>query len=502
MEPPGMPKDLSGCPAYIKDGKEPGSTSPADKSVATLTPKPDDSAANNENEDDRMTAIVDLMEPKKKKKTKRKPKSKRGLNKPTGFEEYSADAPMTPEQFEEEKSIYDSSRPLIHRIEDALLRYMKNRRIESDRRHVFMKYLSYGGVEVGPNMFAGVDEQDMKEMDKEQILVTRAQTSIDNDKLNLPVDFDAVVRGYLTSYFPYFFNPETEEMVKLATVTIRNFLSYLLYHDVCSEYKENIDAARKSCDIASKELWENQQFTAKAPGDFNAACSTLFGGFLYNHYVEDDKWKNPKDKGVRMTKDIARKVVKFALAGAGSNEQARRFRDLANDNELRALLVEDIHGFEITAIFPIETDVKTFYQEYAPDLHPVGRLTARAYFDPGKPMYDLSPEELLEWESGNIQMPEFEFFLEENLLKHCYPGMRVITSVWELNCGLHFFEDIQTTYSSIYTVLCNDLMLGWKKPRDLTAGEDDEDDEDAGEGAGKYSGKINGGNAGNVEATM
>lgn len=74
---------------------------------------------------------------------------------------------------------------------------MKNRRIESDRRHVFMKYLTYGGVDVGPKMFAGVDERDMKEMDNEQILNVRAQTSIDHEKENLLVDFDAVVRGYL-----------------------------------------------------------------------------------------------------------------------------------------------------------------------------------------------------------------------------------------------------------------------------------------------------------------
>lgn len=277
-------------------------------------------------------------------------------------------------------------------------------------------------------------------------------------------------------------------MIELGTVTIRNFMSYLLYHDVCREYNENIDAARKSCDIASKELWDNQQFTNKAPGDFNSGCSTLFGGFLYDLYVESDKWENPRDNGVRMTKEIARKVVKFALAGAGSNEQAQRFRDLANNDALRAMLVEDIHGFEVTAVYPVEPDVRVFYQQYATDLHPVGRITARAYIDPGKPQYDLSLEERLDWELGNTQMAEFEFFLEEDLLKHCYPGMKVMTSVWELNCGLHFFEDIQTTYCSIYTVLCNDLMLGWKKPRDLTAGEDEEDEdataagEEAGEG--------------------
>ncbi|KAA8652490.1 hypothetical protein EYZ11_005203 [Aspergillus tanneri] len=423
------------------------------------------------------TAIVDLIGPKKKKKTRRKPKSKRGKNKPTGFEEFYVDAPMTPEQYQEEKELYDISRPLIHRMEDALLRYMKNRRIESDRRHVFMRYLAYGGVDVGQKMFAGMDDKELQEMDSEQVLVARGQTSIKREQLNLSVDFNAVVKGYLTSYFPYFFNPETKEMVRMATVTIRNFLSYLLYHDVCPEHNENIDEARKSCDIASKELWDNQQFTAKTPGDFNTACSTLFGGFLYNIYVEDDQWQNPKDDSVRMTKKVAWKVVKFALAGVGTNAQAGQFRDHANNDALRAMLVEDIHGFEVTEVVPPDNDVRSFYQEYAPDLNPVGRLVGKAYCDPGKPSYDLSPEEHLEWSFGNIHMPEFEFFLEEDLLRHCYPGMKVITSVWELNCGFHYFEDIHTTYCSVYTVLCNDLMLGWKKPRDVTVEEGDDDDE-------------------------
>jgi hypothetical protein len=38
---------------------------------------------------------------------RRKPKSKRGLGKPTGFEEYYADGPMTPEEHEESHQLYD-----------------------------------------------------------------------------------------------------------------------------------------------------------------------------------------------------------------------------------------------------------------------------------------------------------------------------------------------------------------------------------------------------------
>ncbi|OJJ50892.1 hypothetical protein ASPZODRAFT_86615 [Penicilliopsis zonata CBS 506.65] len=430
----------------------------------------------NENEhqgEGQQTAEVELVlpEPKKKKRSK-KPKSKRGKNKPTGFEEYYVDPPITLQEHQEEKEIYDVSRPLLHRIELAILRFQKKRRIETERREVFLKYLAYGGVDVSPRMFGGVDNRDLQEMDKDEILVATGQASIDRDRIDLPIDFDAVVRGYLTSFFPYFFNPDTEDMVKLATVTIRNFLTYLLYHDVCPEYKENIDQARTSCDIAGKELWKNQQFTAKGPGDFNTACSALFGGYFYDMYAVEDEWENPKDEATRMNSAVARKVVKFAIAGAGSDEQAGQFQALANADSLRATHVKDIDGFEVISLNVPDADTLAFYGVHASDLQPVGRVHARAYRDPGKPRIDLSPEEKREWEeqsSGVQNLQEFDFFLEEDLLRLCYPGMKVITSIWELNCGLFFFDEVFTAYSSIYTVLANDLMLGWKKPRDLVA---------------------------------
>ncbi|EAW13015.1 uncharacterized protein ACLA_014520 [Aspergillus clavatus NRRL 1] len=426
---------------------------------------------------------IDWAEAKKKKKKKKKkrsnrPKSKRGKNKPTGFEEYYVDAPITPEEYANEQEIYDV------RMEDAILRYQKNRRIESERREVFLKYLQYGGVDIGPKMFSGLDQRELNGLDSEQILLARGQTSIAQERSDLTIDFNAVVKGYLTSYFPFYFNPENDDMVKLATVTIRNFLSYLLYHDVVPEYKDNIDAARTSCDIATQELWKNQQFTSKGPGDFNTACSTLFGGVFYDHYVEDDQWSNSKDDTVRMTNEVARKVVKFALAGAGTDRQAFKFQELANGNALRAMRVEDIDGFEVTDIIFPDAETKEFYQVHAGDLHPIGRLLGKVYRDPGKPEIDLSPDERGEWVQGPAPAGEFEFFLEENLLRLCYPGMKVLTSVWELNCGVHYFDEILNTYCSIYTVLCNDLMIGWKEPKtlhEIGGEEEDETDEDEGQ---------------------
>jgi hypothetical protein len=82
-------------------------------------------------------------------------------------------------------------------MEDAILRFQKKRRIECDRREIFLKYLQYGGVDISQKMFTGTDQRDLKEMDSEDILLARAQTSIAQEQLNLQIDFNAVVKGFL-----------------------------------------------------------------------------------------------------------------------------------------------------------------------------------------------------------------------------------------------------------------------------------------------------------------
>lgn len=62
---------------------------------------------------------------------------------------------------------------------------------------MFDKYLVYGGVDVGPRMFGGVDERELAEMTKDQKLAARAQTSIPYSRSNFEIDFDLVVKGFL-----------------------------------------------------------------------------------------------------------------------------------------------------------------------------------------------------------------------------------------------------------------------------------------------------------------
>ncbi|KAL4872627.1 hypothetical protein BDV12DRAFT_210521 [Aspergillus spectabilis] len=427
-------------------------------------------------------AAPPLKAPKKKKN--RRPKSKKGRDKPTGFEEYYVDAPITVDEHQFEQGLYHASRPIIHRMEDALLRFQKARRIESDRLEVFTGYLIYGGINVGPKMFAGTDDRDLKKMDKDEILQARGRTTINQEFSHLTIDFNAVVKGFLTSRFPFYYNPYDEDMVKLATVTIRSFLTYILYHDVCPEYKENIDEARKSCDLAAGELWKNQQLMVGGPGDFNTACSTLFGGFQHDLYVENNQWKNPKVDKVQMTRDIAQKVVKFGLAVAGSDELSFSYLEMSKTGSLTVKKLEDIHGFEVTGVQFLDESQREIYQTEAPDLNPVGLLYGTTYWDPGEPEYDLSPAEREEWAERGRQRKELTFFLEESLLALCYPGIKIIAPIWELSCGFHYFEDTVKVYSSMYTPLANEFMIGWKKPRDVAAKGNYEDDEQEGNDAG------------------
>ncbi|WEW60917.1 hypothetical protein PRK78_006405 [Emydomyces testavorans] len=408
-------------------------------------------------QEENAVALNEIVKMKKKKKKKgAKPKKK-----PSGFEEYYVDAPMTPEEYEAEKKLYDV------RLETAIQRYEAKRRMNSERRDVFLKYLSYGGVKVGPKMFEGNDLKDLQRLDSEEIVTATAQTSIPEDRTDWDVDFETVAKGFFSCVIQQFIGLDTEQDVDLVTSTVKNFFNYILYHDVCPEYKENITAARTICDKAKDQLWKIQQANATAPGDFNMACSTLFGGSYFGAYTGDQEWSKDMESA-GMSETTARKVVRFGLAGAGTHEQAVRFCTLANENKLTAKLVHE-DGFEILAITPASPEIKDFYHTHAPDLKPLGKLRARAWRNPELPGADLprgeSPKYVTQDRAGNPA--EYEFFVEDKFLQFYFVGMKIDAHVRELNCGVHYFDTVLAMYCAFHTVLPNESMIGWKEPRDI-----------------------------------
>lgn len=57
--------------------------------------------------------------------------------------------------------------------------------------------MAYGGVDVGPKMFQGVDQRDIEDMDDEDIVTATAQSTIPKDRSEWTVDFELVAKGFL-----------------------------------------------------------------------------------------------------------------------------------------------------------------------------------------------------------------------------------------------------------------------------------------------------------------
>ena len=135
---------------------------------------------------------------KKKKKKKKKSKNK-GIS---GFEDNYADAPITPEEYAEERSdLYHPSRGFAERIELAIQRYRARRKFDSHRKDIFDKYLSLGGIETGPKMFSGgVDHKNVDDKDADHIATMAATDAVNIDKQDSSkwkVDFEGIARAFL-----------------------------------------------------------------------------------------------------------------------------------------------------------------------------------------------------------------------------------------------------------------------------------------------------------------
>lgn len=90
------------------------------------------------------------------------------------------------------------------RIETAIQRYQGKRRMEEFRRNVFMKYLTYGGVDAGPKMFGGMDRKAFENMDADEIVTATATSYLSSDKMNIgadnttwAIDFEGVAASFL-----------------------------------------------------------------------------------------------------------------------------------------------------------------------------------------------------------------------------------------------------------------------------------------------------------------
>ncbi|KAI1369702.1 Argonaute siRNA chaperone complex subunit Arb1-domain-containing protein [Xylaria arbuscula] len=408
---------------------------------------------------------VQAAETKKKKNKKNKTKKPKSERIATGFEENYADSPMTPMEAAEIKKIYDPNRPFPDRIEECIQRFRARRRLDTPRVPMFNKYLFLGGINSAQRQFTGMaqDADALAEADTEHI---RTMTAVDfvggygsrfydiSKADDWEVDFEAVVKGYLSRTVPDWcmYDPA---FIGMAADLVKNFLNFILMQDVCPEYTANILAARHVCDIAPIELRYIHELTLELPGGFNCAARSLFCEGEMGHMDSDES---------------SDALVQFKLTTLvwSLSEKAKRVADnILNvvDPSTIKVVSQTKKTYQILKIVrPLHKDKKMVEKRLAEmeiesKIKPAGFISVR--------------QSLMAHGWGNLPRPEEvdfsnseaeEFILEDELLAKFEVGMKITMTVCELNVGLRFIKEVHELRVSFDTFLPQYLMVDWKNP--------------------------------------
>ena len=289
--------------------------------------------------------------------------------------------------------------------------------------------------------------------------------------------------GGRSSRLPQVFDIETEKAIKGHTAIIRNFLNYLLHHDVCPEYNDQINAARATCNLAEKELFSVSQAGRLLPGNFNKACSVIFGGSFQGTYVGDQEWTQSLDIDPGMSEDRAKKVFLAGLAAQGDDEVFNKYNQHVAKN--KAKMVESIHtGLEVVEIEMADQEVLKYYaspNNPVKGLAPLGRMKLKTWYDPGAARDDLTEEEEKELEGKEKPINRYTIWLEDEVMSKLFVGMKLVGNLCKLSFGPWFLDSITQAHCSFYDILPNDLMLGWREHKYLPPRGKKEEDGDHGE---------------------
>ncbi|WYZ46069.1 hypothetical protein EsH8_IX_000294 [Colletotrichum jinshuiense] len=377
----------------------------------------------------------------------------------TGFEEFYADPPMTAaEAKEEQENIYHPDLPFVDRIQACIQRFRARRRLGASGE-LFNRYLFLGGIDSTPRMFGGNIDHDMQDMTPEE---KRNATAIDvvhtsgggsrffnaDDPDGWDVDFAGVVEGFCSENLPIITAWDYQHMGKTIGL-LENFLTYILQHDVCPEYSDNVKEALRVCQKAKRDLPLTHQALLQFPGEFNLALSEMFCEDFY-FFNGEVGFQRPDD----FTPET---VVKIAISMAGTQEQydavmnglASKSIKVVNEEEC-SMEVVSIHRPDIAS----RELVRSICLDKGMPVAPVGTVVLKScLIEDG---YDYGHVELSEQTET--------LFLDDAILARLRPGFKLQLCVCELNVGIKFIRQARTVLVEWHTYLPQNLMHHFKEP--------------------------------------
>ncbi|KAL1584036.1 hypothetical protein WHR41_08150 [Cladosporium halotolerans] len=415
----------------------------------------------------------------------------KSMLKPTGFERDHVEPALSAEEKQTALEEFSPEIPFCDRIETAVLRYKMNRKLHQETARILHTFLEYGGFDQRPPMFTGgASKEELEGLSKEEkarrkqisFVSEQVRESLEAQDGRWTVDFDGVLKGFFSTYFQekFLLNESTsrqrdKDVTKGACNIFRNFFNYLLHQGVCTEYADQILAARASLDVVESEYPRLADFQQVFPGDFNVACSTLLKGHHYQIQYRGD-WMTPEEAATHDPGFTPEEAIWIANAGVAAFANQDHLDAATPNPQLAIISTEDNVGLEITTLIPpagTSSSSQDLFAKLASTIVPrMGKVICHRYHFPNAAPSNTPPN------SPDV----FEFILDEKTLAKCYPGIKFVATVVETNVGIHFIDHWAEVSGTFYTWCWNDkrtLPKGWGRARRRAASDSQEANADS-----------------------
>ena len=324
----------------------------------------------------------------------------------------------------------------------------------------FDEYLFLGGVDTSANAYSGQDAGELKSLTPAQRREATATDTVhgvssaddkfyNGDSENWSVDFTGVAAGFFSISLGQLTGFESED-TEAAIGLVENFLKYVIHHDVCPEYKYDLNSATGICDLARQEWPLIHQFQELLPACFNLAAAEYFGiseasDWSFLHFTRPEEFD-------------AKVIFSAVCALRGETQTLRSL--LRNDVHVESLHTCDL---QITSLEHPSDDIVRLFAGLVIDndkvaVDPVGRVL----LEPAVIEDDWVPSSTTHPFSGAI----IHVYMESSMLNHLKPGMKLTATIATLNTGLRFVKTIQTIVPTFYTFLPQQMMKHYKQPRE------------------------------------
>lgn len=246
-----------------------------------------------------------------------------------------------------------------------------------------------------------------------------------------------------------------EKAIKLAANLIKNFLNYVLMHDVCPEYARDVVAARNICDIAPIELRHMHELILELPGTFNRAARSLFCERQVDHLDREENYEALVQ--FRLT------ILLWSLSNKTKIVKDQILK--ADDPTTIKVISTTEETYQILGIERPRQKEKRMVSEQLETMGLKGKLKPAGFI--------CVVPTIIAHGWGNMPRPDEvafsdakqeEFVLEDEFLAKFEVGMKIHITACELNIGLRFIKEVYDVRVSFDTFLPQYLMTNWKDP--------------------------------------